>query len=435
MQAPQHQQQIMHGCVVSGVGHATAQRHDDTSRKELIMSTSLVSATLWGSSIHVLCGALVLMLTACSRAPTTPVQREAAGATPPAQVGAGAPATERPTALSSQASQDLLAQVDAYVDPLVAQDQFSGAIQLARAGEVLVSQGYGLANREHGVPNTPHTKFRIGSVTKQFTAMAILQLQQQGKLHVQDHICTYVPECPDAWQPITIHHLLTHTSGIQNFTDYPDYQKLKTFPTLPIQTIMSLKDKALAFEPGRRWSYSNSGYIILGYIIERVAGKPYALVLKDLMFDPLQMTSTGYDTTMVIIDRAAGYASPSWNAEYIDMSIPHAAGGLYSTVEDLYRWDQALYTEQFVPQAALDTMFTAHAPFPAPAEGGYGYGWDIFTAHDRRVTGHLGGIEGFSAGLTRFPDDQVTVIVLSNLEQVDVGKISMDLAAIVFEER
>ena len=389
--------------------------------------------------------AATLALATCTTTP--PQAAPALTAHPPVTAGNAAPGgppaaasrAHAPTPAPSgvtPAAQDVAAQVDAYLTPHVAAGTFSGSILIAREGTILASKGYGRANRELDVPNTPATKFRLGSVTKQFTAMAILRLQQQGKLTVQDRICAYIPHCPAAWQAITIHHLLTHTSGLWNFTDLPDYQRTKTVPSTPSQTLARVKDKPLLFTPGTSYSYSNTGYVLLGAIIEKVAKKLYPLVLREQIFAPLQMHNTGYDTSIVLPQRAAGYTrGGQFNADYVDMSIPHAAGGLYSTVEDLYRWDQALYTDKLVPTAALATMFTAHAPFPPPREGGYGYGWEIFKVHDRRVTAHLGGIEGFSAGITRFPDDKVTVIVLSNFEAVDVGTISMDLADMVFQAR
>jgi CubicO group peptidase (beta-lactamase class C family) len=272
----------------------------------------------------------------------------------------------------------LTAQVDAYLAPLVADGKFSGSVLLARDGEVLARKAYGLANRELDVPTTPQTKFRIGSLTKQFTAMAILLLQQQGKLSVSDHICQFISDCPDAWQEITIHHLLTHSSGIPNVTDLPVYRQLKLTPSRSFLTMEHVRDLPLAFTPGSRFSYTNSGYIILGYIIEQAAQAEYPVFVRGQIFEPLQMQDTGYDTRVVPKQRAAGYTNDgTFNADFIDMSVPHAAGGLYSTVDDLYRWDQALYTEQLIPKAALETMFTPHVTYPPPEEGGYGYGWGI----------------------------------------------------------
>jgi len=165
-------------------------------------------------------------------------------------------------------SPSITSQVDTFLAREVEDEQFSGSVLIARAGKVLFSKGYSMADWDQHVPNTPHTEFRIGSLTKQFTAMAILLLQERGKLHVQDHMCLYVPHCPAAWQPITIHHLLTHTSGIPNYTAFSDIDVTK--PASPEQLIAHFINKPLAFQPGTRYSYSNSGYVVLGYIIERI---------------------------------------------------------------------------------------------------------------------------------------------------------------------
>jgi len=281
----------------------------------------------------------------------------------------------------------LASQVDTFLTHEVEAEQFSGSVLIARAGKVLFSQGYSLADWDQHVPNTPQTEFRIGSLTKQFTAMAILLLQERGKLHVQDHICLYVPHCPTAWQPITIHHLLTHTSGIPNYTAFSDIDF--TQPVSPVQLIAHFKDKPLDFQPGTQYSYSNSGYVVLGSIIERVTGEPYALFLQHTIFTPLQMRNTGYDQNHPPLpEHATGYQDWQLTAQYLDMSWPFAAGGWYSTVADLYRWTQALSTPVLVSQQSLDTMFTPFVTIcPKRGEGcldgssreGYGYGWVIAT--------------------------------------------------------
>ena len=233
----------------------------------------------------------------------------------------------------------------------VKRDHFSGSILIARDGKVLFSQGYGMANLEHDVPNTPQTKFRLGSITKQFTAMAIMILQERGKLNVQDKVKKYLPDAPKAWDEITIHHLLTHTSGIPNYTAFPEFLK-----TLPVRVtlkelIAKFKDKPLDFKPGEKFRYSNSGYVVLGQIIETASGQNYPTFMKEAIFDPLEMNDTGYDNaTAIIKHRASGYTRRLGivltNCDYVDMSIPHAAGALYSTVEDLLKWDQALSARQ-----------------------------------------------------------------------------------------
>ena len=329
-------------------------------------------------------------------------------------------------------NQEITSRADEYLSTLTKLERFSGSVLIARDGKVLLSKGYGMANLEHDVLNTPQTKFRTASLGKTFTSASVLMLQEQGKLKVEDPICKYVPDCPSAWQPITIHHLLTHTSGIPDLTAVPNFRKTATLPSTVLETIARFKNKPLEFNPGERYSYSNSGYILLGYIIEIVSGKSYAAFLRETIFTPLLMTDTGYDNyDLVLRHRASGYARRDEslvNAPYIDMSIPFAAGGLYSTVENLYLWDQALYTQKLLSEKSLAGMFT-------PLKGGYGYGWHIDRQFDRNSVSHGGGINGFSTNLVRFPGDKICIIVLSNVEMTPVGPISRDLAAIVFGEK
>ncbi len=305
--------------------------------------------------------------------------------------------------LSSQ-SAPIEKAVDKFITPYVDARSFSGSVLIAQGENILVSRGYGMANLEHDVPNTPMTKFRLGSITKQFTAMAILMLQEQGQLNVQDPVCDYMPNCPEAWQSITIHHLLTHSSGIPNHTDFPDFEEMMVSGSTVGGMINTFRDKPLHFTPGTKFSYSNSGYILLGHIIEQSAGNPsYAAYVSENIFQPLKMMNTGYDqNSLVLSDRASGYVridpNTLGNAEYIEMSVPHAAGALYSTVEDLYFWDRALYTEALVSQSSLNVMFT-------PDKDEYGYGWYITELLNRKVTAHGGSINGFATSIARFVDD------------------------------
>ena len=326
-----------------------------------------------------------------------------------------------------------VSEIDTYLNTLVHLGSFSGSILIARNGEVLLSKGYGFANREQKNPSNPQTKFRIGSITKQFTAMAIIILEAQGKLDVQDHICNYLSECPEAWETITIHHLLTHTSGIPNFTDFADYRQTWARPSPPMETINRFYDKPLDFRPGESWSYSNSGYILLGQIIERVSGQSYEDFLQEHIFTPLQMTNTGYDHNQD--DLAVGYKSIFSEADFIDMSIPYAAGGLYSTVEDLYRWDQALYTKQLLQQDYVDQIFAAHVAIPNLDGMAYGYGWIIGLEDGRQIITHGGGINGFVTSIARYPQDKTVIIILSNQEYTSMGIIQPELAKKVFRGR
>ncbi|HEX8091104.1 MAG TPA: serine hydrolase domain-containing protein [Blastocatellia bacterium] len=335
-------------------------------------------------------------------------------------------------AQARDSNQGLSAKIDEYINGLVKANQFSGAILVARDGGVLVSRGYGFANLEDETPNTPQTKFRLGSITKQFTATAIMMLEERGKLSAQDSICKYVTDCPQAWQAVTIRHLLSHTSGVPNFTSFPEYSKTMTQPTTVDSLIARFKNKPLDFQPGERWSYSNSGYVLLGHIIEKLSGKSYEAFLQENIFDPLKMTNTGYDSPARIIKRrAAGYmprGNVLINAPYLDMTIPHAAGALYSTVEDLYLWDQALYTEKLISKKSFDAMFT-------PVKNDYGYGWGINKQYGLTRISHGGGINGFATYISRYPEAKAVVIVLSNFAHANPQAIATELAKMALADK
>jgi len=256
-------------------------------------------------------------------------------------------------------------------------------------------------------------------------------LQDQGALNVDDNICNYITECPVNWGKITLHHLLTHISGIPNFTDFDDYEETDDFPTTPLETIARFAPLELDFTPGSQWEYSNSGYIILGYIIEQVSGQTYDAFIKENIFEPLQMMDSGYDHNLE--DIAKGYAGhgTAWrDADYVDMSIPYAAGALYSTVEDMYLWDQALYSTTLIPQNILDSIFTSYTETPI---GGYGYGWFLGKKHTQRAIWHGGGGDGFVTMIERFPVSKSTIIVLCNRETTDIRAIRDEIGKMLFE--
>ncbi len=241
-------------------------------------------------------------------------------------------------------AEDLTTKFQQYMDAAVKVDGFSGSVLVSRGGETLFARGYGMANIELQVPNTPRTKFRLGSITKQFTAMAIMIIAEQGKLKLDDPIGKYVDDAPKTWKKVTLHHLLTHTSGIFDFTSDPDLEKLMSRPETLRSLIARFKDKPVNFPPGEKFAYCNSGYVLLGAVIEKVSGMSYEAFLRKSIFEPLGMKDTGYDHTETILpNRAAGYERVGdglKNADYIHMSQPFSAGALYSTVEDLARWDR-----------------------------------------------------------------------------------------------
>ncbi len=325
----------------------------------------------------------------------------------------------------------ITAKVDEYMKAVLKVDGFSGTILVARDGKPTVSKGYGMADIELNVPNTAEKIFRLGSITKQFTGMAIVMLQEAGKLSVSDPMCKYLTDCPDVWKPITIKHLLNHTSGITNYTSFPDFAKTTIMPVTTTEMVDRVKKEKLEFTPGEKMAYSNSGYFLLGVVIEKASGKTYADFLQENIFAPLGMKQTGYDDPLrIIMNRAAGYqkqAGKIVNAAYMDMSVPYAAGSLYSTTEDLLVWDQALYTEKLVTKKSLEEMFT-----PWKGESGYAYGWAIGKKFGHREISHGGGIYGFATQIARYPDDRVTVVVLSNMQSAPAGQIASNLSAIVF---
>lgn len=322
-------------------------------------------------------------------------------------------------------------KLEAYMDAAVKADQFSGSVLVAKDGKILLAKGYGLANVEHEIPNTPDTKFRLGSITKQFTATAILILQEQGKLKVDDPIGKHLTDAPKAWEKVTIHHLLTHTSGIPSYTDDPEYAKSMTKPESVDSMIARFRDKPLDFEPGSKFHYDNSGYFLLGAIIEKVSGKTYEAFLKEAIFDPMGMADTGYDHPSTILPkRASGYDRASGklvNAAYLDMNQPYAAGSIYSTVGDMLKWDRALKAGKPLSKESMSALFT-------PFKDRYAYGWVVGERKGHKQVGHGGGINGFVTDYLRFPEDDVCVVVLCNVETSNPSKAAGDLAGIVFGE-
>ena len=327
---------------------------------------------------------------------------------------------------------DLVQKLDHVASGYNAERGFIGTVLVAKGGQIVFEKGYGMANIELDVPSTPDTKFRLGSITKQFTSTAILQLQEQGKLSVQDLACKYVDNCPESWKPVTIHQLLTHTSGIPSYTAMPEFPKPKFMrqPLSPIEVVMLTKDKPLDFPPGTKYRYDNTGYVMLGVIIEKVSGEKYADYLQKHILDPLEMKDTGYDVTRKILKgRAAGYSPMGpknfQNADYLDMSLPHAAGSMYSTTRDLYRWDRALYGEKVLSKASKEAAWKAE-------KESYGYGWMLAPMANHKQIGHGGGINGFSTYIARFPEDDAAVIVLSNNEAGNAGAVAGSLAGVLF---
>ncbi|HEY2396585.1 MAG TPA: serine hydrolase [Rudaea sp.] len=324
-----------------------------------------------------------------------------------------------------------VARMDEIVQSFVSGKEFMGSVLVARGDHILLNKGYGSADLEWNIPNTPSTKFRLGSVTKQFTAASILLLEERGKLKVGDPVRKYLPDAPASWDKVTIFNLLTHTSGIPSFTSFPEYQSIEPFAKTPEQIVALFRDKPLEFQPGEKWEYSNSGYVLLGFLIEKISGVSYEKFVQDNIFTPLAMKDSGYDSNSAIIARrASGYAPGAHgpvNAGFINMSIPFAAGGLYSTTEDLLRWEQGLFGGKLLTAPSLQRMTT-----PFKHDYAFGLGIHVFGKH--KVVEHAGGIEGFNSSLAFYPEDHLTIVVLSNLNGGAPDSIAQKLAAVTFGE-
>jgi len=324
-----------------------------------------------------------------------------------------------------------IARMDQVVQSYVNNQSFMGSVLVARGSQVLLNKGYGSADLEWNIPNSPTTKFRLGSITKQFTAASILLLEQRGKLNINDPVKKYLPDAPAAWDKITVFHLLTHTSGIPSFTSFPDYAKLEPFPTTAEQLVARFKDKPLDFAPGEKWSYSNSGYVLLGYLMEKITGGSYEKFVSENIFVPLGMKDSGYDSnSAVIAHRASGYVHGTngfENAGFIHMSVPHAAGALYSTTEDLLKWEQGLFGGKLLSAASLEKMTT-------PFKDNYACGLQVETKGGHKAIEHGGGIEGFNTELAYYPEDKMTVVVLGNVNGQAVVDIATKLAAMAHGE-
>jgi CubicO group peptidase (beta-lactamase class C family) len=267
----------------------------------------------------------------------------------------------------------------------------------------------------------------LASLTKQFTAMAIMMLQAADKLDINESICEYLEDCPPAWRTVTVRNLLNHTSGIPNYTDFIDFETSETISTTPAELIGRFRDLPLNYEPGAFYQYGNSGYVLLGSIIENVSGMSYAEFLQMAIFDKVVMPDSGVDPGAPgTVDRALGYAVPGTPASPIDTSTLFAAGNLYSNVIDLYRWDRALETELLLPAHLRNEMFV-------PGHGSYGYGWKITTRNGHHVIAHPGNMSGSATLIRRYPEDQLTLIILSNMEYADIYAMGDEIVAMILE--
>lgn len=322
--------------------------------------------------------------------------------------------------------------VDDYLTAEMEKRHIPGlSLAVMRNGRIVKMRGYGRASVELDVPATADTVYEIGSVTKQFTATLAMLLAGENRLALEERIGAYLPDLPEAWKSVTVRHLLTHTSGIKSYTSLPDFGKWARSDRTPEEIIGLVAAAPPDFAPGERYAYNNTGYFLLGLILQKVAGKPYGELLRERIFGPLAMTATRVnDLRAILPHRASGY---TWeqnqlrNAEYTSMTWPFAAGALVSTVRDLARWEQALAAHTILPRATLERMWTP-ATLADGTPTGYGFGWAVGERNGRRRISHAGGITGFTCDISRFPEDGITVIVLTNTDAADPSALAAGVA-------
>lgn len=321
-------------------------------------------------------------------------------------------------------SHNLQKWTDDYVKSLPATKHFRGVVLAEKDGRILVEKSYGLAVEQWQIPNTVDTKFELASLSKQFTAVAILQLADAGKLRIEDPVSKYYFGAPSNWKEITIHQLLTHTSGIPN-NSLENFTKGICVPYRLDELIKTFRDRPLAFRPGTKWAYTNTEYYLLAYIIEKISGESYGDYLLHHIFEPSKMIHSGFASTLAVVPQMAeGYTLEGAvlrHRDYFDRSLEIGAGGVYANAEDLLLWNKALDAPGLLSSRSLELMFTAHPP------GEYGYGWFVETKSRRKIF-HEGGDPGFAAFEARYPGQRLVVIVLANEENAPVREIADAIA-------
>jgi CubicO group peptidase (beta-lactamase class C family) len=327
------------------------------------------------------------------------------------------------------------AQIDTLLTQMTNNQQFSGSVLVAQGGQILLNKGYSMANWDTQTPASPDTRFYLGSLTKAFTAMAIMILQEQGKLHVQDALCAYIANCPAPWRPISLQQVLTHTSGIPQLND----SQLSS--ASPAAWIASFNQAPLQFTPGGEFQYCSICYQILAYVVQHVSGLPYTQFIQQMILNPLQMSETGFDVNAYYALSVGALGYETWRVKAVpagfqtdpQWSFLFGSGLLYSSVDDMYRWDQALYTTRLASQTTMNQLFTPYVNATLFPGSSYGYGWFITQAPNpnHRLIWHDGVIDGFRNYFGRAVDDDVTVIILSNLTTLDAISLGHQIEGIV----
>jgi CubicO group peptidase (beta-lactamase class C family) len=345
-------------------------------------------------------------------------------------------------------TQGIAEAIDKYLLVRTELGRFSGAVLVAKDGKIIFRKGYGYADVERKIPYTPETQHEVASITKMFTSMAALKLRDQGKLKLTDSICNYLDDCPDAWKPVTVQHLMRHTSGIPDYEEKLELgsEKHVEFMRKPDSTAIIFADAKklpLDFKPGEKFHYSNSGYVVLSYLIEKVARKPFNEFVTKTLLKPAGMKESGlFGRNTFPKKLAPGYTHGDLSWEIVLAGAPLTAGhlkklpqialtppagdaALYSTVDDLYRWSVVMDGGRLVSAEEVAEVFT-------PGLDGYGYGWFIDRGFERKRVWHTGGLPGYASDFVKFPDDKVTIVLFSNVERTRLSRIRRDISAIVF---
>lgn len=310
--------------------------------------------------------------------------------------------------------------------------EFNGTALVSYNSNLLINKGFGFENVSSKKETSANTIYQIGSVTKQFTAAVILRLEELGKLKTTDQLSKYFPDYPRG-NEITIHHLLTHTSGIFNYTNDGSFMATEAIKPISEDKMLNLfKNKKLDFEPGTKWSYSNSGYVLLGYIIEKASGKTYEQEVYNCIFKPLKMIHSGFDFAILKnTEKAQGYytidGENSIIAPIVDSSVSFAAGSIYTTTSDLLKWHEGLLNNKIIKKTSLEKAFTNY-------NSNYGYGWFLSENEGKKYQSHGGGIFGFNAALTRSEVDNSIVVLLNNVGNPKLDQITKTILAIINEK-
>lgn len=333
------------------------------------------------------------------------------------------------TAVQLSVGQDI-SKMEEIMNLYTSQYKFNGTVLVAQKGKLLLDKGYGYCDLKDSTKHEPNSIFQIGSVTKQFTAVVILKLQEEKKLNVTDKLSKYFPDYPKG-DSITIHQLLSHTSGIFNYTNDAEFMnKEVTNPATREKMMARFKDKPLGFTPGTKWSYSNSGYMLLGYIIEDVAKMSWEKAVRKYIFNKSGMLQSGFDFAhLQHPHKSTGYfrikTDGNTPAPIVDSSVSYAAGSIFSTTGDLYKWFLAIQADKLVKATSKEQAFT-------PVKDKYGYGWGIDTLAGKRSIGHSGGIHGFVSNMVFIPEDSTVVILLSNLSTPHLAAITKSLFSVLY---